>query len=418
MKPFNPSIEFRSVTLFLILLVLGCFGLLPTARALLPLPTPDGGYPGGNTAEGQSALFSLTTGTNNTAIGWLSLRTVTAGQLNTAIGAATLTVNTGDLNTATGGAALLSNTIGVDNTATGALALFHNIDGNNNTANGIEALFTNGAGHDNTACGDYALVSNIDGNYNTADGNAALFANEHGNQNTAIGRNALSNLVSGNDNVAVGSFAGVTLTLGSNNIDIENGGLASESNSIRIGNNSHTATFIGGIYSNVQPIVGIDPDSVTIASDGRLGRGNVSSRRYKHDIKPMDEASEVIFALKPVSFRYNKEYDATQTLAFGLIAEEVAQVNPDLVGRNYKGQPESVRYEQINAMLLNEFLKEHKKVEAQQATIAELRSTVAQQQKGMDILIAQLKEQAAQIQKVSARLEVSKVASRVVVNKP
>jgi uncharacterized coiled-coil protein SlyX len=132
----------------------------------------------------------------------------------------------------------------------------------------------------------------------------------------------------------------------------------------------------------------------------------------------MDKASEALFALKPVSFRYNKEYDATQTLAFGLIAEEVAKVYPDLVGRNAEGQPESVRYDQVNAMLLNEFLKEHRKVEAQEATIAELKSTVAQQQKGMEILTAQLKEQAAQIQKVSAQLETSKPAPKVVVNTP
>src|SRR4029077_17005737 len=138
---------------------------------------------------------------------------------------------------------------------------------------------------------------------------------------------------------------------------------------------------------------------------GKLGRANISSRRYKHDIKPMDKASEKLYGLKPVSFRYKKEYDATQTIAFGLIAEDVVQVYPDLVGRNPDGQPESVRYEQINAMVLNEFLKEHKKVEEQQATITELKSTVAQQQKGMEVLTAQLKEQAAQIQKVSAQIE-------------
>ena len=135
------------------------------------------------------------------------------------------------------------------------------------------------------------------------------------------------------------------------------------------GANVDNSCFIGNIYSNVQPIVGTDPDSVTIASSGRLGRGNVSSRRYKHDIKPMDKASEALYTLKPVSFRYNKEYDGTQTLAFGLIAEEVAEVYPDLVGRNLRGEPESVRYEQINAMLLNEFLKEHRKNEEQQATM-------------------------------------------------
>jgi hypothetical protein len=157
----------------------------------------------------------------------------------------------------------------------------------------------------------------------------------------------------------------------------------------------------------VQPVVGIDPDYVTVTSTGRLGRANVSSRRYKHDIKAMAKASEVLYALKPVSFRYNNEYDATQTLAFGLIAEEVAGVYSDLVGRNAKGQPESVRYDQINAMLLNEFLKEHSKVEEQAATIAQLKTQ-------MEAVARRLKEQALQIQKVSAQIELNKSAPRVV----
>jgi hypothetical protein len=150
--------------------------------------------------------------------------------------------------------------------------------------------------------------------------------------------------------------------------------------------------FIGRIYFNVQPIVGTDPDSVTITSTGRLGRGNVSSRRYKHDIQPMDRASEALYALTPVSFRYNKEYDVTQTLAFGLIAEEVAQVYPELVGRNPEGEPESVRYEQINEMLLNEFLKEHRKVEKLEATVADL---------------------AEQLQKITAQVQMKNSSARV-----
>jgi len=172
------------------------------------------------------------------------------------------------------------------------------------------------------------------------------------------------------------------------------------SNVIAIGNPGQDANdgcFIGQIYSNVQPQIGTDPDLVTISSSGRLGRANVSSRRYKHDIKPMEKASETIYSLKPVSFRYHKQFDATQTIAFGLIAEEVAEVAPDLVGRNEKGEPESVRYEQINAMLLNEFLKEHRKVQ--------------DLEKGMVVLTAQLKEQAAQIQKVSAQVKMSKFAT-------
>ena len=159
------------------------------------------------------------------------------------------------------------------------------------------------------------------------------------------------------------------------------------------------------IYSNVQPIVGTDPDSVTITSSGRLGRGNVSSRRYKHEIKPMDKVSEVLYALKPVSFRYNKEYDATQTLAFGLIAEEVVDVYPDLVGRNREGQPESVRYEQINAMLLNEFLKEHRRGEEQDCKIQQQETTIAELKSEIRNLAATVIGQASQLQKVSAWIE-------------
>jgi hypothetical protein len=169
--------------------------------------------------------------------------------------------------------------------------------------------------------------------------------------------------------------------------------------------------FIGNIYTNVQPIVGTDPDSVTITSTGRLGRGNVSSRRYKHDIKSIEKASEMLYALQPVSFRYNKEYDATQTLAFGLIAEEVANVYPDLVGRNPKGEPESVRYDQINAMLLNEFLKEHRKVEQLEATVVRqqksFESRLAAQEKQIEVLTSGLQKVAAQTKMGTA----SRVAS-------
>jgi len=163
--------------------------------------------------------------------------------------------------------------------------------------------------------------------------------------------------------------------------------------------------FIGQIYTNVQPQVGTDPDLVTINNRGRLGRANVSSRRYKHDIQPMDKASETIYTLKPVSFRYHKEYDPTQTIAFGLIAEEVAEVAPDLVGRNEKGEPESVRYEQVNAMLLNEFLKEHTRGEEQDRKIQEQAETIAQLKKNVDALFARLKEHDSKIQRVTAELD-------------
>jgi hypothetical protein len=303
-----------------------------------------GAIPGFNTAEGQKALFSLISGSANTAVGWYSLFSVAGGSFNAATGAGALLFNTNDNNTAFGAAALLFNTTGVNNTAVGTAALL-------NSGDGIDAP-DGGFGSNNTAVGYGALTNNT-----------------HGNGNTALGYSAGANVNTANNVIAIGSFGQ----------DVDN------------------SCFIGNIYSNIQPTVGTDPDLVTINSNGRLGRANVSSRRYKHDIQPMHTASEAIYALQPVSFRYHKQFDQTQTIAFGLIAEEVAEVNPDLVGRNREGQPESVRYEQINAMLLNEFLKEHCKNEEQEATIA-------RQQKQIDALTQGLQE-------VSAQLETSKFAT-------
>jgi uncharacterized coiled-coil protein SlyX len=378
---------------------LACFVFVHNAQAVSP--APDGGYPGGNTAEGASALFSLTTGGYNTAVGYYSLRSNTTGAFNTGIGAGTLLANTGDKNAATGAGALLSNTTGSRSTANGAFALFSNTTGGFNTANGEGALYSNTTGFENTANGFEALYFN------------------NGNGNTAYGFAALSGNTTGSSNIALGVGAGSNVTNASNVIAIGN-----------VGANASDTCFIGNIYTTVQPVVGTDPDNVTVNSLGRLGRANVSSRRYKHDIKLMDKASEALFKLKPVSFRYKKEFDSTQTLAFGLIAEQVAEVYPDLVGRNAEGQPESVRYEQINAMLLNEFLKEHHKVEQQgrqireanckvqeqQVTINELKSTVAQQQEEMKVFAATLKDQASQIQKVSAQLEAGRPAPQTVLN--
>jgi uncharacterized coiled-coil protein SlyX len=390
----------------LIPLLIICFALLPKVQAVGP--DTDGAIAGANNGEGIGVLVSRTTGIWNTGTGFEALNNLTSGNQNTATGLRALASDiNGGFNTATGVSSLISNTAGFFNTATGAYSLANNVDGDRNTADGYAALFNNTEADGNTAIGRAALFHNTTGDANVAIGEAAAFPNTTGNFNTAIGQGALFGNTSGNNNIAIGFIAGGNFTTASNAIAIGSGGL-----------NISNSCFIGNIYSNVQPAVGIDPDFVTVTSSGRLGRANVSSRRYKHDIKPMDKASEALFALKPVSFRYNKEYDATQTLAFGLIAEEVAKVYPDLVGRNAEGQPESVRYDQVNAMLLNEFLKEHRKVEAQEATIAELKSTVAQQQKGMDVLTAQLKEHAAQIQKVSAQLETSKPAPKVVVNTP
>jgi uncharacterized coiled-coil protein SlyX len=276
------------------------------------------------------------------------------------------------------------------NSGFGYQALMNNTDGPNNTAIGFRALTGNMIGGGNAAIGSYALEDHTEGDFNTAIGFRALGTNMTGSGNTAVGASAGSAVSTADNVICIG--AGVD------------------------GENVSNSCYIGNIYSNVQPIVGTDPDSVTITANGRLGRGSVSSRRYKHDIQPMDKASEVLYALKPVSFRYNKEYDATQTLAFGLIAEEVAEVYPDMVSRNPQGDAESVRYEQINAMLLNEFLKEHRKVEEQEATIVQLKSRVANQEANAARQQKQIEALTAGLQNVSAQLEASKPALQVVKN--
>jgi hypothetical protein len=503
--PACDAVAPRAATFATILLVY--FGLLPGAKAVSP--APDGGYPGGNTAEGQNALSSLTTGGFNTAVGFFSLRSDTSGQFNTAIGAGALFATTADENTATGAGALLSNTTGEANAAHGGFALFNNTDGSNNTADGLEALFTNRTGRNNTATGAQALFfndgdpTNNEASFNSAFGNYALFRNTTGYANSAFGSGALDSnnsgsfntaggflalggafavgdgtIMTGSNNTASGAFSLSSNTEGSNNTAIglealfnnttggDNTGVGTAALSVNtsgfsntaighdaLGNNStgsgniglgenagfnvstaanvicigsiggdniDNSCFIGNIYSNIQPVIGTDPDYVTIASNGKLGRSNLngSSRRFKHDIQSMDKASEVIFALKPVSFRYNREYDATQRLSFGLIAEEVAQVDPDLVGHNKKGEAESVRYEQINAMLLNEFLKEHRKVKTQAREIQEQQAAISELKKEMASVVARFKDQDSKIEKMSARMQIGKRGRQIVRNSP
>ena len=458
----NPMIQLKKPTpLIVTVLSLGCFGL---AQAVVP--PPDGGYPGGNTAEGTNALLSLTTGQNNTAVGVNSLGSTTTGGWNTAIGAGALRFNTGVENTAVGFQALFNNTTGISNTANGYQALFSNTDGftntangafalannriadNNtatgygalyrntgmqNTANGAYALSSNTLGHDNTATGYIALSSNTTGNDNTATGVSALQNNTTGFRNTAVGSSALlSNDVgvantavgwralqlntgngnstavgasalgnsTGFENTALGTNAGVNLTDGVFNIDIgaEVVGVAGESRTIRIGTTAtQTRTFIAGI-SGATVAGGV---GVIVGTNGKLGTV-VSSARFKEAVQPMDKASEAILALQPVTFRYKKELDPEGIPQFGLMAEEVEKVNSDLVARDEQGKPYSVRYEAVNAMLLNEFLKEHRKNEQQEATIARL-------EKQVEALTAGL-------QKVSAQLEASQTAPQVVNN--
>jgi uncharacterized coiled-coil protein SlyX len=383
---------------------------------VMQLPTtPDPGSVGGsfNTADGQNALANVTTGAANSAFGWFSLLSNTDASFNTGVGAGTLLFNNGSPNTAVGAAALLFNTTGGQNVAVGAAALLNNIDGIQHIAIGDQALNQNTTAFDNTAVGFIALQNNVDGNSNTAVGAAALLNNVSGVNNQAFGRGALR-FNEGSGNIAIGREAGTTPpAAGQYNNTILLGTLGDAD-----ANNPDGRTYIGNIRDVV--VGNGDGINVIVDSSGQLGTSNVSSRRFKKDIKPMDQTSEAILALKPVTFHY-KDGDtkkAQETPQYGLIAEDVAEVNPDLVMRNKDGEVSYVRYDAVNVMLLNEFLKEHKKVEAQQATIAELKSTVAQQQKGIEVLTAQLTEQAAQIQKVSAQLETRKPVTKVVLNNP
>jgi hypothetical protein len=419
------------------------FAPSPTARAVTP--APDGGYPNFNTAEGDNALLNLTSGSGNTANGASALQNNTEGGDNTATGANALFSNkTGSENTANGINALVSNTVGFDNTANGAFALSSNtIGGNNtatgasallknngsnntangasallnnigdnNTANGVNSLASNTTGFNDTATGVQALESNKNGVNNTATGNNALFSNTSGGNNTASGIEALQsnttggsntadgvsaliNNTTGSRNIALGRLAGSNLTTGHDNIDIGAPGTAGEAGKIRIGKvGTQTGTFVAGIHG-VTVAGGV---GVIVGSNGQLGTVT-SSARFKEAIEPMDKASEAILALKPVTFRYKHELDPNGIPQFGLVAEEVQKVNPDLVARDADGKVSTVRYEAVNAMLLNEFLKEHRKVEQQGATIAGMKK--------------EIETLTATVQKVSDRVELSKAAPRL-----
>jgi Chaperone of endosialidase len=343
-----------SIPPVLITIGLVCFALVQNTQAVVP--APDGGYPRGNTAEGQNALFSLT-----------------------------------------------NDRLARDNTAIGEEALYSNTTGGQNTANGYQALFSNDTGSENTAVGDAALLANT-GIANTAIGKDALKNNTTGSESTAIGEGALKNDIYGVKNTALGDGAGYRVTTAHDVIAIGT-----------LGANVSLSCFIG----HIRGIATANADAIPVLIDsaGQLGTLS-SSRRFKKEIKPMDKASESLLALKPVTFHYKS--DKTNRPEFGLIAEEVAEVNPDLVVRDEKGEIYTVRYDAVNAMLLNEFLKEHRKVEEQQATITELKSTRAQQQKDFQATVAHQQKQiealSAGLQKVSAQLETSKPAPQLVNN--
>lgn len=484
-KDLLPRPARRSViALIFSALTLYWLALLHSAQAVSPAPT--GGYPGGNTAEGQNALLTLTTGGFNTAVGYFSLSSNTTSGFNTAIGAGALFTNTADQNTATGAGALTNNTIGSSNTANGVYALFSNTTGYENTANGASALQSNTSGINNTATGVVALKDNTSGNFNTANGAGALQGNTGGDFNTANGFHALGHNNIGNDNTANGATAlssntygdyntatgfqallsnttgrqntatGVSAlglntegyfntangfeALGHNTIGAVNTASGAQalysntsgqyntaighsalnnnvtgSNNVALGESAgYNSTGSGNIYigAGMVGLVGENNTcyiskiwdqtssggaAVFINNAGKLGT-TTSSRRFKEDIKPMENASEPLFALKPVTFRYKKEIDSQGIPQFGLIAEDVEKVNPDLVVRDKEGNVNTVRYEQINAMLLNEFLKEHKAFIEEQGKVKKLEA-------GLADLLATVKEQATQIEKVSAELQ-------------
>jgi endosialidase-like protein len=399
------------ITVFLL-----CFRFLPEMKAVNP--PPDGGYPGLNTAEGTNALKNLTSGVGNAAVGWYSLFTNSSGSYNTGVGAGTLALNNGEENTAIGAGALLLNTTGDGNTANGALALLNNTTGDSNTATGASALFSNTTATGNTANGFQALSANTTASDNTAVGSTALLHSTIGSNNTGIGSAALRSNTTGGDNTATGGGALLSNTNGVGNtaygarslwinttgdsntaLGVEAGLNLTGSGNVCIGErvqgttDASDTTWIRNVYASVATA-----RAVFVNSDNKIGTMS-SSRRFKEEIRPMDQASDVIFALKPVSFRYKEEIDRSHALSFGLIAEEVAEISPELITRDTDGRPQTVRYEAVNAMLLNEFLKEHQTVQEQGATIAELKKEIAG-------LVATVKEQAAQIQKVNARLEV------------
>jgi hypothetical protein len=367
----------RQLALLFIPLVLDSLAPAPQARASC-----------------QEGCFTI----DNTILGDDALPNNNAGSENTAIGSNTLMSNiSGSGNTAVGSHALFSSTNSSDNTAMGNQALYSTLQSGANTAVGNQALYSDTTGEQNTATGVSALLSNTTGNYNTATGTSALAFNATGNNNTAVGYQALSNNASGGGNIVLGFQAGMNVT-GNSNIDIGNIGVTGESGKIRIGTRpDQKATFIAGIAGVTVP----NGVGVIINPQGQLGTV-ASSARFKIDINPMDKASEVILALKPVTFRYKHDLDPEGIPQFGLVAEEVEKVNPDLVARDEQGKPYTVRYEAVNAMLLNEFLKAHRTIEQQGAMIA-------QQQKQIEALTAGL-------QKVNAQLELRKSAAQTVLN--
>jgi hypothetical protein len=324
---------------------------------------------GSNTAHGFQALRNNTVG-GNSAYGYRALYKNTSGIANTALGYSTLQYNlTGKNNTAVGENALFTNVSGYDNTACGRGALKRNLDGKFNTGIGDEALRDNTSGSLNTACGNAALRANETGANNAALGDNALFLLVGGSSNTACGAQALKNSTSGNSNIALGFQAGSNLTTTeSSNIAIGNQGVAGDGGTIRIGTSgTHTRAFLSGVHG-----VSVSGSAVMVNSSGQLGM-TTSSQRFKEEIQDMGGSTERLLQLRPITFRYKPEVQSGERpLEYGLIAEEVAEVFPDLVVHDDEGRPFTVKYHLLSSMLLNELQKLHERHEIELARVREL----------------------------------------------
>ena len=321
---------------------------------------------------GYGALNLNSTASNSTAVGFWALKNNTVGS-NTAVGASALAANTtGGSNTAVGYEALTANTTGAQNAAFGYEALTANTTGAGNTALGYGALIAT-TGSSNTAVGSDAGYSMTAGAGNTVVGAEAGYSPITGDNNTGVGAYALYSLTSGSANIALGLNAGSSLAAGSNNIDIGNQGLSADANIIRIGvQDTQSATYIAGIYGNA-----VSGQTVTVDSTGQLGVASISSRRYKQDILDMGDTTDVVMGLRPVRFRY-KALGPDSPEHYGLIAEEVQEVAPELVGHGQDGQIDSVYYDKVNAMLLNEVQKQHRLIESQTKDLETQRDLIRQ----------------------------------------
>ena len=376
-------------------------GAIVANSAIVPAGTNSGGikvfaYGATDVIIDMNGFYAAPTDlSSNTAIGLGALAaTPLDGGDNTAIGYNALNANTGNTNTAIGYEAMLNNTSGGSNTAIGYQALQSNLLGTLNTAVGYDALTQNNSTY-NTALGSYALNLNTSGSGNTAVGNEAMVNGTTGSFNTAVGQNALQGTtgvrntaigqlalyqtITGTDNIGIGQGAGGGLSnTGSNNILIGNAGVNTDSNVIRLGGASHAKIFLAAVSGVTTDLTGAVP--VVVASNGQLGTVS-SSARFKEDIKDMGEASSRLLQLRPVTFRYKQSYaDGSKPIDYGLIAEEVATVYPDLVAKDADGQIQTVQYQKLTPMLLNEVQKQSGQLQKQQEENRKLEERDRQQE--------------------------------------